>query len=250
MKKLGIKLSQGFVYIVSNTKDKKTIKIGRTHKAPEERALEFTKHPATKGEFIVEWALEVDQMYLAERILHHKFIKYWEDGENFKFSVKPAIRIAKMLMESFQKEITKDGKLIKTQKTNASESRSLSIETVAKWDKIKASKSKRFLKQVIDLCLKEGRPGSPKLERFMSIRTNKYTRIGIVNFYIQKEHIRITIENETTVREKSKRAIKSKFKYYEVKCPSIIDWRDGIQFRIENDAEFEVIKKWLKLGSQ
>jgi T5orf172 domain len=250
MKKLGIKLSKGFVYIISNTKDKKTIKIGRTHKAPEERALEFTKHPATKGEFIVEWALEVDQMYLAERILHHKFIKYWEDGENFKFPVKLAIRITKLLMDSFQKEITKDGRLIKVQKTNASENRSVSIDTVSKWESKKETKKKRFLKQVIDLCLKEGRPGSPKLERFMSIRTNKYTKIGVVNFYIQKEHIRITIENEVAIREKSKRAIKSKFKYYEVKCPSIIDWRDGIQFRVENDVEFEVIKKWLKLGNE
>jgi hypothetical protein len=248
MKRLNLlKPKPGFVYIMSNSRDRKTIKIGQTGKDPEDRALQFTKSPGLIGESIVEWSCKVSQMDLAEDMLHHKFVKYHIDGEHFKFPAKDAVKIANAVMSFFEQEISKDGKLVKIQRIQR-RGNAIAKKQISEWGKIKKGRE-RFIRTAIDLCIKEARSGSTKYKAFMYVRTQKFTSIGAIHFYIQKKHIRVSVTCGEELKEKALRLIKNKFKYYEVEIPPFTEWRDGVQFLISNNEQFQVVKNWFRLGS-
>jgi hypothetical protein len=251
MKRLnGIKPKPGFVYIMSNVRYKGRIKIGQTQNDPEIRALQFTKSTGQIGEFIVEWSRKVSHMDLAEGLLHNKFSAFHDDGEYFKFPVKPAVKIANSVLRVFDQEISPEKKLVKTKQAKRGQE-SASKKIIAGWRKIKQGKPK-FIGTAIDLLLKEGRSASPFriVKAFMAIRSDKVTGIGYISFYIQKNHIRVYITCGRELKEKARRKVNAQFKYYNVAIPELSEWKNGISFLASNPEEFKVLKKWLGLGSK
>jgi hypothetical protein len=82
MKKNKWKFGAGYVYILSNHKYENQYKIGASAK-PEVRAEQLSRQTGVIGEFIIEWKMEVPDMYLAEHLLHYTFKEVWAEGEFF-----------------------------------------------------------------------------------------------------------------------------------------------------------------------
>jgi hypothetical protein len=93
---------KGYVYILSNDSND-LLKIGKTSKHPEIRADQLSKSTASIGLFNVEWFKAVDDIDIAEQILHYIFREYRtkSNKEFFKLSIELAKVSSDKILDNF-----------------------------------------------------------------------------------------------------------------------------------------------------
>jgi len=96
-----MEISNGFVYIMSNTHYAGILKIGLSKKDPVIRADQLSKNTGALGIFMVEWSKEVPSMDIAERILHFTFRRFYFQKEFYEIDLETAIRIATSTLDNF-----------------------------------------------------------------------------------------------------------------------------------------------------
>ncbi|HTF18287.1 MAG TPA: GIY-YIG nuclease family protein [Chryseolinea sp.] len=93
---------RGFIYIMSVDGCPDVLKLGMS-KNPEIRARQLSSETAAVGEFKVEWAGEVPNMEIAERILHDTFRQFHKRSEFFRIEINHARRTAIYICKSLWK---------------------------------------------------------------------------------------------------------------------------------------------------
>ena len=252
------KATAGYIYILNNPLDEFTIKIGKTKRKPTDRSSEISKKKPNVFGFNVFRCYPVADMVIAERVLHYAFREYAVGNEGFIYPGDKAAKIIEKILpplfasvkgkinSTMQKEI--DKKLAKVRKAKYAQY-SIPKNVLNKWAKIREEYSKKFLKDVISLCLKEGRNGSPGYKRFMHVRGKKQIDFGRINLYLQKSHIRVEVETSDRNREKAKKAVKKAFSNLKHGNIKITDFEKALYFNIVNDEQFRLFRKWVDLGN-
>ena len=87
-------LDIGFVYILLNPAFPKQVKIGRTAREPQKRAVELSRHTGVPDDFIVLYEEIVAEAKQVENLLHSRFSEYRtkRNKEFFQVPPKEAIR--------------------------------------------------------------------------------------------------------------------------------------------------------------
>jgi hypothetical protein len=252
------KSAAGYIYILNTPLDEFTIKIGKTKRKPSERSSEISKRKPNIFGFHVLRCYPVPDMIIAERVLHYVFREFAVGNEGFIYPEKKAIKIIEKVLPvifaassiklsgSLQKTINKKLGAVRRAKYPKY---SIPKSVLSKWEKVSNSYSKKFLRDVISLCLTEGRNGSPGYKRFMHVRGKKQIDFGRINLYLQKSHIRIEIETSQRNREKAKKAVKKAFSNLKHGNIRITHFEKALYFNIVNDEQFRLFRKWVDLGN-
>jgi T5orf172 domain len=95
-------MEKQYVYILSNSEFPDLIKVGETHGNPEMRAIQLTRQTGAIGTYSVEWAMQVPDSILAEKIAHFKLKEYYHSKREL-FLIKPndAYLILEKIFKSF-----------------------------------------------------------------------------------------------------------------------------------------------------
>ncbi len=97
-------MAQGYIYVLINPSMKGLLKIGKTKRPPEERAVELSKGTGVPSEYVVAFDEFVIDCDLVERLIHKELAQYRisKDREFFKIPLKIAINSISKIVTNFQ----------------------------------------------------------------------------------------------------------------------------------------------------
>lgn len=96
--------NRGFIYVLTNpTLQSTLLKIGKTTRSPEERALEISQGTGVATRYLVAYSELVSDCHQVERLVHEKLDKYRfaDNREFFLIPLKDAIRIIMEVVGDF-----------------------------------------------------------------------------------------------------------------------------------------------------
>jgi len=99
-----VSAATGYIYILINPAMKDLLKIGKTTRSPEERAVEISQGTGIPTPFVVAYEEQVHDCDLAERIIHDRLkeYRYSRDREFFQIPLKDAVRVAREVAEELE----------------------------------------------------------------------------------------------------------------------------------------------------
>lgn len=91
---------RGYVYILTNPSLAGLVKIGHTHRSPEERARELSKLSGVPTPFVVAFSVTVSNCGLAETMAHQRLSAYRgaNNREFFAVTVQEAVKVLKVIV--------------------------------------------------------------------------------------------------------------------------------------------------------
>ena len=144
-------MKKGFVYIMSISDRPGIIKIGRTEKHPEHRAVQLSNQTASTGEFKLEWCKKVDNHEFVESFLHYVFREFNVKKEYFNIDLELALELANQSLGYFI-DIEKNLKSLYLGKVDFMEKRIKALEIS---QRIKGDIDKVFIQNRLDLLNKQ-----------------------------------------------------------------------------------------------
>lgn len=144
-------MKKGFVYIMSISDRPGIIKIGRTEKHPEHRAIQLSNQTASTGEFKLKWFKEVENHEFVESFLHFVFREFNIKKEYFNIDLELALELANQSISYFI-EIDKNLKSLFLGKVDFMEKRIKALEIS---QRIKGDIDKVFIQNSLDSLNKQ-----------------------------------------------------------------------------------------------
>lgn len=92
-----------YVYIMTNSKSKGIVKIGRSNKHPESRAEQLTRSTGTYGKYETYWMRKVEDSALCEKLLHFIFKQFQDENEFFAIDESLAKDISDKAINSLER---------------------------------------------------------------------------------------------------------------------------------------------------